>query len=44
MIDKLSCSVTYQVSRVDKKTHCKDTKVGQVIASAGDNPRTSASE
>ena len=42
MIDKLSCSVTYQVSRVDKKTHCKDTKVGQVVASTGNNPLTTA--
>jgi len=43
-IDTFSCLVTYQVNRVDKKTHCKDTKVRQVIASAGDNPLTSASE
>ena len=43
-IDQLLCLVTYQANRVDKKTHCKDTKVGQVVASAGDNPLTTAIE
>ena len=29
---------------VDEETHCINTKVGQVVAGAGDSPLTSASE
>ena len=39
-----SYAILWQFILIDEETHCNDTKVGQVVASASDSPLTSASQ